>query len=89
MREGLPHGFVGARDMSGTGRSASGDPLSSMSERDLMKGYRWNTETRIEDCACGGEIESLDDWRAIAYAVEVHNGSTVHQQWRAWQDLLR
>ena len=71
---GSPHGYLGvARDLSGTSRSASGDPT-----------------IQVERCVCGGDIEALVAWPgAIADAVDLHNHSTVHQQWRAWRDLLR
>jgi hypothetical protein len=91
-KTGSPHGYAGARDLSGPKHSASGDPASSLGERALWHGYR-NTPAGGErylrltsECACGGTIEAEDHPTAIAQAVEMHNLSTAHLQWRAWQD---
>lgn len=32
-------------------------------------------------CLCGGRIRTLNNERAIAYAVRVHNDSTRHVDW--------
>lgn len=90
---GSPHGYKNGGDVSRAVRSASGDPASSMPERTLIYGYRkaelpWAPDLprRVTKCVCGGEIEGADDPIAIRSAVELHNESTQHQQWRAWQE---
>lgn len=55
-------------------------PTSQMSEAALARGYGM---ARVERCACGGEIESIDGPESIALAVAAHNQSTRHAQWRA------
>jgi hypothetical protein len=88
--EGSPHGYAGAGRLVPGAHGASGDPTSSVSERSLFHAYRVSSSARrVERCACGGDIEAEDDYRAIADAVDLHNASTVHQQWRAWRDELR
>jgi len=61
--------------------------LSSITERALIHAYRAGVLLRrVEECVCGGEIEAEDSWVAIRNAVETHNDSTVHAQWRAWRE---
>lgn len=65
-------------------------PTSAMSESQLVEGYGglgirlW--PVAIEPCACGERIVAIsrrpDD---VLLAVRAHNASTVHQQWRRWQ----
>lgn len=92
-----PHGQrFAARDVSGLGIGASGaladrshDVTSNLSETELMDGYRAMRLTdRCEPCACGGTIESPSIPAAIAIAVDLHNHSTVHRQWRTWRESM-
>lgn len=60
-----------------------------MSEPELFASYRnatgWETE-----CECGDRIVSqLGTRPAIEEAVKLHQESTVHAQWRVWQEAVR
>ena len=90
---GSPHGLVNGRDLSDAVPSASGDPTSSIPERTLIYGYRnggesmWEpTERVVSRCVCGEDIEADDNEVSIRHAVDLHNDSVRHQQWRAWQE---
>jgi hypothetical protein len=52
---------------------------SHISEAALIKGYQ-QVAFREEPCACGGVIVSNE--RTVSDAVDAHNASTGHQQWR-------
>lgn len=59
-----------------------------MSEQELFAAYRnatgWETE-----CDCGDAIVSqIGTPAAIEEAVKLHQESTVHQQWRTWQEAV-
>lgn len=89
-----PHGRSTVRDVSGPGIGASSsladrskEPTSHLSEASLVEGYgAARMANRCEPCACGTVIESPNIPGAIAIAVDVHNHSTVHRQWRAWRE---
>jgi hypothetical protein len=60
-----------------------------MSEAELFAAYRnatgWETE-----CQCGDMITSqLGTPSAVEEAVRLHQESTVHQQWREWQEAVQ
>lgn len=60
-----------------------------MSEQELFAAYRnatgWETE-----CDCGGLITSqFGTASAVEEAVRLHQESTVHQQWRGWQEAVQ
>jgi len=59
-----------------------------MSEEALFYGYR-NTEGYATECACGDQITSqFGTEAAVAEAIRIHQGTTVHQQWREWQKAV-
>lgn len=58
-----------------------------MTEAALFEAYR-GIDGYATDCECGGEIKAADA-ADIAEAVLIHNESTVHQQWREWQEAVR
>ena len=60
-----------------------------MTETELFAAYRhvdhWESE-----CACGELIVSEHgDELSVMSAIDVHNESTVHAQWRSWQEAVR
>lgn len=60
-----------------------------MNEPELFAAYRhhdhWETE-----CACGDLIIArANDEAAMAAAIDAHNASPVHQQWREWQEAVK
>ena len=60
-----------------------------MTEQGLFHAYR-NTEGYSTECACGDVIESqFGTEPAIADALTIHYASTVHQQWREWQEAVQ
>lgn len=59
-----------------------------MNEPELFAAYR-NDYGYASACACGSVIRSeTGDERAVSEAIDIHNVSTVHEQWRAWRDAL-
>lgn len=66
----------------------SHEPTSLLTETALIRGYAAGEAllARVEACACGGTIRSLDGPRAIAFTVEIHNASPRHAQWRLWRE---
>ena len=83
--------MVNGRDLSDAVPSASGDPTSSIPERTLFRGYgadsAWQPPERVVSrCVCGGDIEADDNDGSIRQAIDLHNDSVRHQQWRAWQE---
>lgn len=64
--QGRPTATLRPRDVSGAGFRASAAPVSPM--------------RRTEDCICGGEIVAVVGFEAAA--VDEHNLSLLHQEWR-------
>jgi len=59
-----------------------------MSEAELFAAYRNATGYETE-CDCGDVIVSqLGTPAAIEEAVRLHQESTVHSQWRSWQEAV-
>lgn len=59
-----------------------------MTEHALFYAYR-NAVGYAAECSCGQVIESqVGTEDAVAEAVRIHNESTVHRQWREWQDAV-
>lgn len=59
-----------------------------MSESELFAAYRNATGWEAE-CDCGGAIVSQGGTvAAIEEATRLHQESTVHQQWREWQEAV-
>lgn len=57
-----------------------------MTERSLFYAYRNLDSTYSAECACGDLIVAPDgDEDTVAEAVNLHNESPVHAQWREWQ----
>ena len=54
-----------------------GPRAPAITERDLLAGYP--PCVRTEACLCGGWIRALDNPKAIAYAVAVHNDTPSHR----------
>ena len=60
-----------------------------MSEAELFAAYRNATGYETE-CMCGDVIVSqLGTPAAVEEAVRLHQESTVHQQWRGWQEAVQ
>jgi hypothetical protein len=60
-----------------------------VTEHELFSAYRhlghWEAE-----CACGEMVVSEQgDEAAVTSALNIHYESTVHAQWRVWQDAVR
>lgn len=89
-----PTAAVPTRDVSGLGIRASGaragrDPQSSISEHALLQGYRGlPSDILRHTCACGGRIEAKATDDDIREAIEIHNLTTLHQQWRTWREAM-
>lgn len=71
------------------------EPLRGASEHALIYGYSHATRPwdeawpeRVEHCACGRDIRSIDADRPIATAVELHNASPDHVAWRRRQGIV-
>jgi hypothetical protein len=59
-----------------------------VTEETLFAAYR-NTEGYSAPCACGDDITATyASEPAIAEAIRIHQESTVHQQWREWQEAV-
>lgn len=59
-----------------------------MTEEALFYGYR-NAEGYSTECACGDTIHSqFGTEAAVAEAIRIHQSSTVHEQWRGWQEAV-
>lgn len=59
-----------------------------MSEQELFAAYRNATGWEAE-CDCGDVITSqFGTPSAVEEAVKLHQESTVHQQWRHWQEAV-
>lgn len=62
--------------------------MTATTEDELFESYRQGSRYATE-CACGLLIQSpTASERDIASAIRIHNASTVHQRWGAWQDAL-
>lgn len=60
-----------------------------MNEADLFDAYRNPDGHYVVDCVCGGQVYSLlPSEHSIAKAIELHQESDVHQQWREWQEAV-
>lgn len=54
-----------------------------VSESSLFHAYRNSVQgLRTEPCVCGESITCEDEDRTVYVAVEAHNQSTAHRQWR-------
>lgn len=59
-----------------------------MTEEVLFAAYR-NAEGWASECACGATIHSqYGTESAVAEAIRMHQESTVHRQWRSWQEAV-
>lgn len=57
-----------------------------MTEAELFAAYRVSSGYSAQ-CSCGLWVDAKDQ-EAVAEAIEIHNLSPVHQQWRAEQDAV-
>lgn len=56
-----------------------------MPERELFAAYR-HAGGYLSSCACGVDIFSeKGDEASVTAAIDAHNASTPHLQWREWQ----
>lgn len=61
-----------------------------MTEAELFAAYRVSNGRYEAECACGDLITAPSgDEPTVTLAVSVHNESTVHQQWREWQEAVQ
>lgn len=59
-----------------------------MTEAELFAAYR-NGDHYEAECACGALITAVDsDEATVTSAIAVHQESTVHEQWRVWQEAV-
>jgi hypothetical protein len=59
-----------------------------VTEAELFAAYRTPTGYATE-CACGDIVEASDsDEATVTQALAVHQESTVHEQWRVWQEAV-
>lgn len=60
-----------------------------MTERELFAAYRTPIGHYEAPCVCGDTVQALSsDEETVRSAVDLHNESTVHQQWLAWQEAV-
>lgn len=57
-----------------------------MTERELFAAYR-KADAYEAECACGDLIKAPSS-EQVEDAIAFHNESTVHQQWREWQEAV-
>ena len=61
-----------------------------MTERALFHAYRHAHGHYEAECACGEVIYSeKGDEQAVGQAIDAHNLTPLHVQWREWQDAVK
>ena len=64
--------------------------MRSLTEDDLFVAYRVADGRYVTDCACGGTITAESGSHAVVEAaIDAHNATALHLQWREWQDAVK